>query len=222
MVLQNLVDHNVAWVPTFVIYEANRDLQRAMHQPWFKDYLHPALEQYFIPNPANHGSYHWNWSTTDEIAWKENYQIWMNAVREFAQKGGVVGVGEDSGFIYMMYGFSTIRELELMQEAGFHPIDVIQLATESNAKILGLEDQLGRIKPGYLADLVLLDENPLENFKYLYPTGVQDLKDGRLIQRGGVQWTIKDGYLYHVPTMIQQLKQLVADARNQQNTNPDK
>jgi len=222
MVLQNLVDHNVAWVPTFVIYESNRDLLRAQNQPWFEEFLHPTLEKYFEPNPSNHGSYQWNWTTTDEIFWKENYQIWMKAVREFAKKGGVVGVGEDAGFIYMMYGFSTIRELELMQEAGFHPIDVIQHATESNAKILGMEDQLGRIKKGYLADLVLIDENPLENFKYLYPTGTQDLKDGQLIQRGGVKYTIKDGYVYHIPTMIEELKKMVADARQQQNTNPDK
>lgn len=222
MVLQTLVDKGVAWVPTFVIYEANRDLQRAMNQPWFKDYLHPTLEKYFEPNPSNHGSYHWNWTTTDEIFWKENYQIWMKAVEEFAKKGGVVGVGEDAGFIYMMYGFSTIRELELHQEAGFHPIDVIQHATENNARILGMEDQLGRLKAGYLADLILLDENPLENFKYLYPTGVQDLQDGKLIQRGGIKWTIKDGYVYHVPTILEELKQMVAEARKDLRLNNDR
>lgn len=41
-----------------------------------------ALEAYFGPNPGNHGSYHWNWSTADEIYWKENYRLWMAAVRE--------------------------------------------------------------------------------------------------------------------------------------------
>ena len=214
-VLQTLVEKKVAWCPTFVIYESNRDLIRAQNQPWFKEYLHPTLEKYFEPNPANHGSYQWNWTTTDEIFWKENYKIWMKAVREFAKKGGVVGVGEDAGFIYMMYGFSMIRELELHQEAGFHPLDVIQNATLNNAKILGVEDQLGRIKQGYLADLILMDENPLENFKYMYPTGVQDLRDGELIQRGGIEWTIKDGYVYHVPTLQEKLKEMVAQARRQ-------
>ena len=146
----------------------------------------------------------------------------MKAVREFAKKGGTVGIGEDAGFIYMMYGFSTIRELELHQEAGFHPIDVIQHATENNARILGMEDQLGRLKAGYLADLILLDENPLENFKYLYPTGVQDLQDGKLIQRGGIKWTIKDGYVYHVPTILEELKQMVAEARKDLRLNNDR
>jgi hypothetical protein len=215
-VLHGMVEKKVSWCPTFVIYEANRDLLRAMNQPWFKDYLHPVLEEYFVPDPANHGSYHWNWSTTDEIYWKENYQIWMRAVRDFAKMGGVVGVGEDAGYIYMMYGFSVIRELELHQEAGFHPIDVIQHATGNNARILGMQDKLGRIKQGYFADLILIDENPLENFKFLYPTGVMDLKDGKLIHRGGVKWVIKDGIVYHAPTLLKDVKKMAAEAKGTQ------
>ena len=61
-----MVDAHVAWDPTLSIYEASRDLQRAQTQPWFKDYLHPALEKYFEPNPANHGSYFDHWTSTDE------------------------------------------------------------------------------------------------------------------------------------------------------------
>ncbi len=212
-VLDALIAKGTAWIPTFVIYEANRDLLRAQNQPWFKDYLHPALEGYFRPNPANHGSFHFNWSTTDEVFWKENYQLWMKAVREFARRGGLVGAGDDAGFIYEMYGFSFIRELELLQEAGFQPIDVLQCATGNNARLLGLDDQLGRVRPGWLADLVLVDENPLANFKYLYPTGVTDLKDGRLVQRGGVQWTIKDGIVYDAPRLLGEVKALVEAAR---------
>jgi imidazolonepropionase-like amidohydrolase len=72
---------------------------------------------------------------------------------------------------------------------------------------------LGRIKKGYLADLILLDENPLQNFKYLYPTGVLDLKDGKLIRRGGIKLTIKDGIIYHVPTLLEEVKKMVSEAR---------
>ncbi len=212
-VLQTLVDKSVAWCPTFVIYEANRDLLRAMNQPWFDDYLHPVLENYFKPNPQNHGSYFWHWTTTDEVFWRENYQLWMKAVREFARKGGIVGAGEDAGYIYMLYGFSLIRELELHQEAGFHPIDVIQHATGNNARILGMEDKLGRVRKGYLADLILIDRNPLKNFKYLYPTGVLELEQGKMVRRGGVKWTIKDGFFYHAPTMLEDVKNLVHRAR---------
>jgi imidazolonepropionase-like amidohydrolase len=213
-VLRTLVDRGVSWCPTFVIYEANRDLLRAKNQPWFADCLHPVLADYFRPDPANHGSYHWNWTTTDEVFWRENYKIWMSAVREFADMGGIVGAGEDAGYIYMLYGFSLIRELELHQEAGFHPIDVIVNATGNNARILGKDNELGRVRGGYLADIILVDGNPLKNLKYLYPTGVMELYRGKLIQKGGVQWTIKDGFVYHAPSLLEDVKHLVTQARS--------
>ena len=145
-----------------------------------------SLEEYFKPNRANHGSYHWNWTTTDEVFWRENYEIWMKAVREFAVKGGIVGAGEDAGYIYMLYGFSLIRELELHHEAGFHPIDVIRNATGNNARILGQEKDLGRVRGGYLADLSLWREIRLKNLKYLYPTGVLEMEQDKLVRKGGV------------------------------------
>lgn len=214
-VLEGMVAANVAWDPTLDIYEASRDLQRAQTQPWFAEYLHPTLEEYFKPNPANHGSYFIGWSSTDETFWKENYQIWMAALREFDRLGGTIGAGEDSGFIYQMYGFGLIRTLELHQEAGFHPLKIIQHATGNNAKILGMEDKLGRIRAGYLADLIVVNGNPLENLKVLYPTGVDEIKDGKTIHTGGVEWTIKDGIPYHGPTLMREIKEMVAKARSE-------
>ncbi|MHB8054469.1 MAG: amidohydrolase family protein [Candidatus Aminicenantales bacterium] len=212
-VLTAMVEKGVAWLPTFSTYEACRDMMRARNQEWFKEFLHPTLEKYFEPSPARHGAFSWGWSTEDEIYWKENYKIWMKAVRDFADKGGLVGAGDDAGFIYTLYGFSFISELELLQEAGFHPLDVIQCATGNNAEILGMGDRLGRVRQGFLADLILIDENPLVNLKYLYPTGVLDLKDGRPVRRGGVKWTIKDGIVYSTPIIMNEVKEMVAKAR---------
>ncbi|HEX2723352.1 MAG TPA: amidohydrolase family protein [Gemmatimonadaceae bacterium] len=212
-VLDGMIAKNVAWVPTLDIYEASRDLQRAQTQPWFRDYLHPTLEEYFRPNPRNHGSYFLGWTSTDETFWKENYRIWMNALREFERRGGLIGAGDDAGFIYQLYGFGLIRELELHQEAGFNPIKVIQHATSNNARILGEESRLGRVKVGYLADLIVVDGNPLENLKVLYPTGVDQIVNGREVHSGGVQWTIKDGIPYNAPAMLADVKEMVRQAR---------
>ncbi len=211
-VLQEMVKQGVGWIPTFSTYEACRDMTRARNLPWFKEYLHPALAAYFEPSPARHGAFSWGWSTEDEIAWKENYRIWMKAVRDFADMGGVVGAGDDAGFIYTLYGFTYLSELELLQEAGFHPIDVIQCATGNNARLMGLEKELGRVRQGYLADLILVDENPLANLKYLFPTGVLDIKGGQPVIRGGIKWTIKDGLVYETPRLIREVKEIVAKA----------
>jgi cytosine/adenosine deaminase-related metal-dependent hydrolase len=198
-VLTAMVKANVAWVPTLDIYEASRDLQRAQTQPWFKDYLHPTLEEFFKPNPENHGSYFLGWTSNDEVFWKENYRIWMSALRQFDHLGGTIGAGDDAGFIYQIYGFGLLRELELHEEAGFNPIKVIQHVTGNNARILGMEGKIGAVRPGYLADLIVVNGNPLENMKVLYPPGVE--------------WTIKDGYCYHAPTMAKEVREMVAKAR---------
>lgn len=212
-VLDSMVRAGVAWVPTLVIYEASRDLQRAQTQPWFADYLHPTLEAFFRPDPANHGSYFIGWSSTDEAYWKENYRIWMAALREFERKGGLIGAGEDAGFIYQLYGFGLVRELELHQEAGFHPLKVIQHATRNNARILGQEARLGHVRAGWAADLIVVNGNPLEDLKVLYPTGVEEIRDGKAVRTGGVEWTIKDGIPYHGPTLLAEVKAMVAEAR---------
>jgi amidohydrolase family protein len=212
-VLQGMVDAHVAWDPTMDIYEASRDLQRAQNQPWFAEYLHPTLEEYFRPNPANHGSYFIGWSSTDETYWKENYRLWMAALRQFDRLGGLIGMGDDAGFIYQMYGFGLIRGMELHQEAGFHPLKIIQQATGNNAKILGQEEKLGRVRAGFAADLIVVNGNPLENLKVLYPTGTEEIRDGKTVHTGGVEWTIKDGIPYHAPTLMAKVKEMVAEAK---------
>ena len=211
-VLASMVKANVAWVPTLDIYEASRDLQRAQTQPWFQDYLHPSLANYFKPDPSNHGSYFIGWSSTDEVYWKENYRIWMAALRNFERKGGTIGCGDDAGFIYQMYGYGLIREMELHAEAGFHPLKVIQHCTGNNARILGLDDRIGRVRAGYAADLLIVDGNPLEDIKTLYPTNQVQLRDGKEA-RAGLEWTIAGGVPYHVPTLSARIKQIVDSAK---------
>ncbi|MBI3667727.1 MAG: amidohydrolase family protein [Acidobacteria bacterium] len=212
-VLDGMVQAGVAWDPTLNIYEASRDLQRAQTQPWFAEYLHPALEDFFRPNPASHGSYFGVWSSTDEVYWKENYRLWMAALREFDRRGGLIGLGDDAGYIYQMYGFGLIRGMELHQEAGFHPLKIIQQATGNNAKILGQEDRLGRLRVGHKADLIVVNGNPLEDLKVLYPTGVDEVRGDKSVHTGGIEWTIKDGIPYHGPTLLAEVKEIVAKAR---------
>jgi hypothetical protein len=215
-VLQSMVDAHVAWVPTFSIYEASRDLQRSRTAPWFKDYLHPTLEKYFEPNPKNHGSYFDHWTSTDETFWKEDFRIWMAATRDFARKGGIIGTGDDAGFIYSMYGFGLIRELELQQEAGFPPLMVIQHATSNGAKILGRENDLGKVRPGFHADLIIVNGNPVDDLKVLYPTGIDTWINNKPAHTGGIEWTIKDGIPYHVPDLMKDVRDMVSSARQSQ------
>jgi imidazolonepropionase-like amidohydrolase len=218
-VLDTMLAHGMTWDPTFAIYEANRDLQRARTQPWFRDYALPQVMQNFEPDATRHGSYHFDWTTADEIMWRNNYRIWMQWVREYARRGGNVTVGSDAGFIYQLYGFTTIREMEMQQEAGFHPLEVIQHATSNGARLLGLTNT-GVVRPGFKADLIIVDGNPLHNMKVLYATGLQVEENGKLVQRGGVKYTIKDGVVFDVASLLSDIRGMVTAARATATTAP--
>ncbi|MGJ8662190.1 MAG: amidohydrolase family protein [Marinicella sp.] len=216
-VLQGMVDAGVAWDPTLVIYEASRDLQRAISSPWFEDYLHPGLEKFFQPSADSHGSFFWGWTSSDEVFWKNNYQIWFNALRDFADKGGIITTGEDGGYIYQLYGFGYLRELQLHQEAGFHPLEVLKHATTNSAKVLGQGNTLGQVRIGYTADLVIVSGNPMADLSVLLPRNIQPLTGDD--STGGIVWTIKDGIPYHAPTMLKAVRDMVKESREENPVN---
>jgi imidazolonepropionase-like amidohydrolase len=230
--LEDMVAKGVAWSPTMSTYEANRDLVKAQNLPWYREYLHPSLEEYYAPSLARHGTYWLGWTNTQEVRWRKNYQVWMAAVREFGLKGGLIGTGDDAGYLYgSLYGFGITRELEMQEEAGFHPLEVIRHATADGARIVGLADKLGRIREGFVADLLVVNGNPLQNLHVLNAYGTDVMTyDGKPIDSytgginpadpkvgvahgGGIEWTIKDGIPYHVPTLMKDVKDMVVKAR---------
>jgi imidazolonepropionase-like amidohydrolase len=201
--------------PTMTIYSAGRDVMRARNADWHERYTLPSLQQFFSPSREDHGSYWFYWTTWDEVAWRKFMQVWMSFLEDFKNRGGKVTVGSDSGFIYQTYGFGTILELELLQEAGFHPLEVIRAATMHGAmelnKVSGAPIERGVVREGFLADLILLDENPLENLKVLYGTGAVRLNDetGEVERAGGVRYTIKDGIVYDAGKLLADVAAMV-------------
>jgi imidazolonepropionase-like amidohydrolase len=208
--------------PTFSIYEASRDLQRAMRAEWHDRYTLPSLWRFYQPSREAHGSYWFHWTTQDEIEWKNNYRLWMAFVNEYKNRGGRVTTGSDSGFIYKLYGFDYIRELELLQEAGFHPLEVVRSATMYGAQLLhepkGKPIEFGIIRPGLLADLILVPENPIVNLKVLYGTGAIRLNDqtNQVERVGGIKYTIKDGIVYDAKKLLADVERIVEAAKKQQ------
>ncbi len=216
-VMEELLALDFTIDPTMTIYEASRDLMRVRRAEWHEEYTLPSLWDFFRPHRKAHGSYWFNWTTEDEVAWRANYQRWMVFLNEYKNRGGRVTAGSDSGYIYKLYGFGFIRELELLREAGFHPLEVIRAATLSGAEALGLADQIGSIEAGKLADLVVVEENPLANLKVLYGTGAIRLDADNWPQRvGGVRWTIKDGIIYDAKKLLADVRQMVVEAKERE------
>ena len=143
--------------PTFHAYETTRDFMRMSRAEWHEEYTLPSLWRFYLPSRTNHGSYFHYWTTEDEVDWRDNYRLWMSFVNEYKNRGGRVGIGTDSGYTFNLYGFSFVREMELLREAGFHP-----------ARGDPLRDPRGRRRrwaspiawaassPGKLADMVVV------------------------------------------------------------------
>ena len=213
-VMDHLISLDFTLDPTFNIYEASRDLMRAIQAEWHNDYTLPSLWEFYKPSKISHGSYWHYWGTEEEVAWKENYRLWMTFINEYKNRGGRVTTGSDSGYIYQLYGFAYIRELELFREAGFHPLEIIRSATLYGAQALGVDDQLGTIEVGKLADMVIVDENPLQNLKVLYGTGAIKLTDdNQIIRTGGIRYTIKDGIVYDAKQLLEDVRNMVREAK---------
>jgi len=213
-VMTELLELDFTLDPTFNIYEASRDLQRARRAEWHEEYTLPSLWDFYQPSKISHGSYWHDWGTEQEVAWRENFQLWMTFINEYKNRGGRVTTGSDSGFIFQLYGFAYIRELELLREAGFHPLEVIRSATLNGAKALGMDDKIGTVAIGKLADFVVVDANPLANLKVLYGTGAIKLtEDNKVIREGGVKYTIKDGIIYDAKALLDEVKTMVAEEK---------
>ncbi|WP_128545537.1 amidohydrolase family protein [Larkinella soli] len=216
-VMDELIAMDFTIDPTFNIYEANRELMLTRRAEWHDEYTLPALWRFYGPSRISHGSYWHNWGTEQEVTWKRNYQLWMAFVNEYKNRGGRVTTGSDSGFIYQLYGFAYIRELELLREAGFHPLEVIRAATLKGAEALGMASQIGSVEIGKLADFVIVEENPLANLKVLYGTGAIRLNEkNEVVRAGGVKYTVKDGVVYDAKQLLADVRRIVAEAKQKE------
>ncbi|MBI2619582.1 MAG: amidohydrolase family protein [Ignavibacteriales bacterium] len=215
-VMNELLSLDFTIDPTFSIYEASRDLMKEYRAEWHDAYTLPSLWEFYKPNRDAHGSYWFYWTTEDEVAWKENYRLWMTFVNEFKNRGGRVTVGSDAGYIYKLYGFAYVRELEMLREAGFHPLEVIRSATLYGAQALGMDKEIGSIETGKLADMIILEENPLQNLKALYGTGALKVNDeNEPVRVGGVRYVIKDGIIFDAKKLLADVRRIVTDAKKE-------
>lgn len=212
-VADSLVKCGVTMLPTRVVYEANRDILRAESLPWHEKYTHQALINWNLPNPAYHGSYHYEWTSDDEQSWYYAFDLWGDLIYEFNKRGGRVAYGTDDNYIWATPGFSNIRELQLLRESGMHNLEVLQAASYNSALTLR-QPKLGLIRPGYLADLLIVDGNPAHNLRFMYSFGALTLdRDGRMFRTKGIVHTIKDGVVIDNARLMGEVERMVAKSK---------
>ena len=103
----------------------------------------------------------------------------LDNLRKVRDAGIAVVMGTDAGNIGTLHGPSVFREMELMAQAGLTPLEVLRAATVNGARAMGMERQIGTLARGRLADLVILDADPLADIANLSRIH-RVLKDGKL------------------------------------------
>jgi imidazolonepropionase-like amidohydrolase len=177
--IKKLVQHHVAVTSTLVIFETF-----APEQPPVQDRVLQALS---LPSRADYLSVRskvvGGKGSGGELLKKE-----MQFERDFVKAGGLLLSGEDpTGYGGVLAGFGDQRQTELLVEAGFTPLEAIHIATENGAEFLGEAGRIGTLKPGKLADLVVINGDPsqkitdIENVELVFKDGI-GYDSGRLIQ----------------------------------------
>lgn len=169
-VIRYLVAHHVALTSTLAVIESefatsrpNEDLHRASQAMTWKAWRASRRQVEAVPH-----------SRVDHLLGKE-----MEFERDFAKMGGTLLAGCDpTGDGSTLAGFGDQREVELLVDAGFHPVEAIRIATKNGADFLGIADRVGTVAAGKQADLIVVDGNPAAN--------IADIEKVEFVFRKGV------------------------------------
>ena len=94
-------------------------------------------------------------------------EVGLQNLRRLAEAGVKIVMGTDAGNIGTLHGPSIHREMQLMRQAGLSPQEILRSATTNAAETLGLEGRVGTVAAGQIADLVILDADPLADIANL-------------------------------------------------------
>src|ERR1700683_3824247 len=168
-VIRNLVSHHVAVTSTLPVFEAGAPARPAL-QPRTLDAMSAESAQSYLTARARVALD----SPMTALLRKE-----MDFEVAYVKAGGLLLAGPDpTGNGGVLPGFGDQREIELLVEAGFIPVEAIQIATQNGALYLGQQDRIGTLAPGKQADLVLIKGDPskrideIENVETVFKAGI--------------------------------------------------
>ncbi len=157
--IRDMIENNVGLTSTLAIFEPS-----VPHRPPLEDRMLEAMapavrEEYLATREQVSGMSQENAATITELLERSMKFEYM-----FAKAGGVLAAGVDpTGYGGALPGFGDQRNYELLLEAGFTPVEAIQIMTANGARILDVDDELGTVEAGKLADLIVINGDPVNN-----------------------------------------------------------
>ncbi len=154
--IKALVEHKVAVTSTLPVFEISVPGRPPLQQRVL-DAMAPEAQLVYLRGRTRAAE-------AKDSPWPTLLRLEMDFEREFVRQGGLLLAGPDpTGYGGVVAGFGDQREVELLVEAGFTPVEAIKIATHNGALYLGELDRLGTLAAGKLADLVLVNGNPAQN-----------------------------------------------------------
>lgn len=176
-----LIKHHVAVTSTLAVFEMASFSGRPTIQKRVLDALSPDARNALLWNRVRSTDSNWLRQRygSDTSPWPAAFKKEMEFEYTFSKAGGLLLAGEDpTGMGGVLAGFGDQREVELLVEAGFTPLEAIHIATANGAQFLGELDRIGTIAPGKQADLVLIKGDPskkiedIENVDTVFKDGI--------------------------------------------------
>ncbi len=168
--IQRLKELHVSWVTTLMI---DKSFLYPKHPEWFDELAMLGVyknEKERITEDVKARSEFYSKLLQEEYGLEkdglEDFIVpQVEDIKFLMDEGLNMVLGTDAGNDFNFYGYSLHEEMLLMQMGGIEPLDIIRMATRNAAVMTHAEDSLGTIEIGKYADMILLDENPLENIK---------------------------------------------------------
>jgi imidazolonepropionase-like amidohydrolase len=181
--IHDLIEHHVAVTSTLPVFET-----RAPGRPPLEQRVLDAMSMEsrvdYLATRARIGE-------EKDSLWPTLLKDEMEFERDFAKDGGMLLAGNDpTGYGGDLAGFGDQREVELLVEAGFSPVEAIHIASANGAEFLGAADRIGTIASGKQADLVVIEGDPSAK--------ISDIEK--------VKWVFKDGVGYDSAKLIESVR----------------
>src|SRR5205085_10452401 len=180
--IDTLVKHHVAVTSTLPVFESGGIPGRPPLRPAMLDALSPQAREAYLYEREKPEKEETSSSTpvdTTNDDWPMLIKRDMELERAFVAAGGLLLAGPDpTGDGGVVPGFGDQREIELLVEAGFTPLEAIKIATWNGATYLARQDHIGSVAPGKNADLVVIKGDPSKN--------IADIENVEIVFKDGI------------------------------------
>jgi imidazolonepropionase-like amidohydrolase len=184
---RDMIDHGVAMTSTLAIYETFVPNRPPLEERVL-ELMAPEVRAEYLATREEIAA------TADSSAWPGLFERAKAYEKAFVEAGGLLAAGVDpTGIGGALAGLGDQRNLELLVEAGFTPVEAIEIMTANGAKVLGEYERYGSIEPGKLAELVVIDGDPVAR-----PAEIRN-----------VTLVFKDGLGFDGPKLIESTKGIV-------------